>query len=524
MTLGQRISTYRKQLGISQEALGERLGVSRQAVSKWETDAAAPDMTNLIALAREFGVSVAELTQTPEPRDVPVTAAPAGSLPRRGWWAALGALAVVILILLGVVIYWCVHADDGQVSKVPEPPAAAATSDTENTLPTQYPSTDFSLILDWTETGEFLELGEQQGDYPFGTSLWLDGEETAVTADDGSTVYTVNCLQSEGIRLRYSHIEEDGQPPRNIITLLETTLTKEISTPRGIHVGSSKAEVIGAYGSDLVYCMKEDGGDIVTEHDYIYAYQPKDAYSNSICFLMKDGMVRGIRVENMADLGNDAYAVNNISIFPIQRNGDPDYSNRQDLYMEPISETRKVYIAWNELVTNSNLSAEEIYADRWTIFSGLSTLDWQELGRLGATEYPEQTMEALMSWLEDQAPYSEPETFRLQMGVQSNLDGWLSESYSSLLSTAFFGNPTAFTKGLAYPGLEDTMREVMMHTAYSAELYPAELQTALDALDAAIESGSFTEVELGWAKLLRLYLITPIDHRNELPRTPAELE
>ena len=37
MTLGQRIVTYRKQLGISQEALGERLGVSRQAVSKWET-------------------------------------------------------------------------------------------------------------------------------------------------------------------------------------------------------------------------------------------------------------------------------------------------------------------------------------------------------------------------------------------------------------------------------------------------------------------------------------------------------
>ena len=37
MTLGQRISQYRKALGISQEELGARLGVSRQAVSKWET-------------------------------------------------------------------------------------------------------------------------------------------------------------------------------------------------------------------------------------------------------------------------------------------------------------------------------------------------------------------------------------------------------------------------------------------------------------------------------------------------------
>ena len=66
MTLGQRIAQYRKAMGISQEELGGRLGVSRQAVSKWETDAAAPDMENLLALAREFGVSVAELTETPE--------------------------------------------------------------------------------------------------------------------------------------------------------------------------------------------------------------------------------------------------------------------------------------------------------------------------------------------------------------------------------------------------------------------------------------------------------------------------
>ncbi len=86
MTLGQRISAYRKTLGISQEELGARLGVSRQAVSKWETGAAAPDMENLLALAREFGVSVAELTQTPEPppRNAPEAAeSPASSSPPR---------------------------------------------------------------------------------------------------------------------------------------------------------------------------------------------------------------------------------------------------------------------------------------------------------------------------------------------------------------------------------------------------------------------------------------------------------
>ena len=61
MTLGQRISTYRKQLGISQEALGERLGVSRQAVSKWENGTSDPSTANLLALAKLFGVSPEEL-------------------------------------------------------------------------------------------------------------------------------------------------------------------------------------------------------------------------------------------------------------------------------------------------------------------------------------------------------------------------------------------------------------------------------------------------------------------------------
>lgn len=58
MTIGQRIAQCRKQLGISQEALGEKLDVSRQAISKWEGDAALPEIDKLIALSRLFGVTV----------------------------------------------------------------------------------------------------------------------------------------------------------------------------------------------------------------------------------------------------------------------------------------------------------------------------------------------------------------------------------------------------------------------------------------------------------------------------------
>ena len=132
MTLGQRISGYRKALGISQEELGARLGVSRQAVSKWETGAAAPDMENLLALAKEFGVSVAELTETPEPPAPSETSgaspagrndgvAPAPPHRRRGWWIALGIVVAILVFMIGSLFYLGIRSMDGQVSDMPEP-------------------------------------------------------------------------------------------------------------------------------------------------------------------------------------------------------------------------------------------------------------------------------------------------------------------------------------------------------------------------------------------------------------------
>ena len=50
-TLGKRIVSNRKRLGITQDRMAEQLGVTAQAVSKWETDQGAPDVMNLIRLA-----------------------------------------------------------------------------------------------------------------------------------------------------------------------------------------------------------------------------------------------------------------------------------------------------------------------------------------------------------------------------------------------------------------------------------------------------------------------------------------
>ena len=113
MTLGQNIQTARKAKGISQEVLAEKIGVSRQALGKWEKDTALPGVDNLQALAKELGVSVDALLGSAAPD----TAAPAVTLNalrdlldardaearrrRRGAWLAAAAAAAVLLVVGG---------------------------------------------------------------------------------------------------------------------------------------------------------------------------------------------------------------------------------------------------------------------------------------------------------------------------------------------------------------------------------------------------------------------------------------
>ena len=60
-TLGVRIAQYRKQRGITQEQFAEHLGVSGQAVSKWENDLSCPDISLLPQIADYFGLTIDEL-------------------------------------------------------------------------------------------------------------------------------------------------------------------------------------------------------------------------------------------------------------------------------------------------------------------------------------------------------------------------------------------------------------------------------------------------------------------------------
>ena len=57
MTLGEKIYRLRSEKGLSQEAFGDMLGVSRQSVSKWETDQSQPELEKIVAISDQFGIS-----------------------------------------------------------------------------------------------------------------------------------------------------------------------------------------------------------------------------------------------------------------------------------------------------------------------------------------------------------------------------------------------------------------------------------------------------------------------------------
>ena len=67
--IADRLVKLRKKYGYSQEELADKLGLSRQAVSKWERAEASPDTDNLICLAKLYGVSLDELLATDEDID-----------------------------------------------------------------------------------------------------------------------------------------------------------------------------------------------------------------------------------------------------------------------------------------------------------------------------------------------------------------------------------------------------------------------------------------------------------------------
>ena len=81
--LCDRIHTLRRRAGLSQDQLAERLGVSRQAVSRWENGSAVPGLEKLQAMCRCFQVSMDQLTGAEEIPPLPPVLPPEEKLSRR---------------------------------------------------------------------------------------------------------------------------------------------------------------------------------------------------------------------------------------------------------------------------------------------------------------------------------------------------------------------------------------------------------------------------------------------------------
>ena len=344
MTLGQRITQYRKQLGVSQEELGARLGVSRQAVSKWETGAATLDMENLLALAREFGVSVAELTETsevlvPPPAEEALTPEtvveaalmpPLPGRPRRFFWPVV--CAVLAVTLAAVLL----------AASLQKPHDVVV----DHGVPTlEAPETDFALV--WTNrdgSEEFLEPGVQEDLFPFGTSLELTAPEEVLDTD--FSVMKHHIAICGAVTVEYDHIDEETSVWETVTGL--STIAASVRTPRNVGPGSTRDDVLAAYGDDRVYCLKEEDGYSLVRHDYYYVFS---AFVSShdmsgyyaVLFFMENGKVAGISVEALGELG-DWYAPDQVSRFPTV-DGEPDFSLREEPEQEERSDTWKVYHA-----------------------------------------------------------------------------------------------------------------------------------------------------------------------------------
>ena len=100
MSTGDRITQLRKVMGWSQEELGSRVGVSRQAVSRWESDQAMPETETIIELSRIFDVSVGYMLGTEEKNETIQPAAEPVSLPakKKSWIPLLTGILAAALV------------------------------------------------------------------------------------------------------------------------------------------------------------------------------------------------------------------------------------------------------------------------------------------------------------------------------------------------------------------------------------------------------------------------------------------
>lgn len=109
---GNKLFELRRKAGLSQEKLGEKIGVSRQAISNWETGSVVPDMVNIIKLSEFFGVNVDYLiSETNIDSEISVAKdVPKSSNNRKKFKLVIVTLSVIELFLIFLTIIFTIKA------------------------------------------------------------------------------------------------------------------------------------------------------------------------------------------------------------------------------------------------------------------------------------------------------------------------------------------------------------------------------------------------------------------------------
>ena len=153
MQLGEKLSALRKQHSMTQMELAEKLGVSRQAISKWECGSAEPSADNLVAIGKLFEIPVEALAEeSPQLGQAPpARTADLGELAGAGrrrpymWiWAALLTACMVLSAIASVIV---IHS---AVFKEPaDPPVQTEEPKVKKTAPpkeTEHPGLTFHIV------------------------------------------------------------------------------------------------------------------------------------------------------------------------------------------------------------------------------------------------------------------------------------------------------------------------------------------------------------------------------------------
>ena len=125
MTLGEKLQRLRKARGMSQEELAAQMGVSRQAVSRWELNIALPDTENVVRLSELFGVTTDYLLKQQEAGEKPSPEPGSTRVQRQILRPAAGRRHLMALSLLGLLVMGILSSIQPTVSYYPDGSVAA---------------------------------------------------------------------------------------------------------------------------------------------------------------------------------------------------------------------------------------------------------------------------------------------------------------------------------------------------------------------------------------------------------------